>query len=105
MARILVADDELSMRQFLEILLKKDGHEVVSAADGEEALTRFQARQFAGHGHFMINGRRVTIPSYRLKQGDVVAVRPRSKGSPSVLKTASLSCRMPSRATSSTCRR
>ncbi|MDD5026321.1 MAG: 30S ribosomal protein S4 [Candidatus Peribacteraceae bacterium] len=46
------------------------------------ALTRFQARQFAGHGHFMVNGRRVTVPSYRLKQGDVVSVRPRSKGSP-----------------------
>ena len=43
MAKILVADDELSMRQFLEILLKKEGHEVVCAADGEEALSRFQA--------------------------------------------------------------
>ena len=43
MAKILVADDELSMRQFLEILLKKEGHEVICAADGEEALSRFQA--------------------------------------------------------------
>jgi len=42
MAKIIVADDELSMRQFLEILLKKEGHEVVCAADGEEALSRFQ---------------------------------------------------------------
>jgi two-component system, NtrC family, response regulator PilR len=42
MAKILVADDELSMRQFLEILLKKEGHEVLSARDGEEALSRFQ---------------------------------------------------------------
>ncbi len=43
MAKILVADDELSMRQFLEILLKKEGHEVILAADGEEALARFRA--------------------------------------------------------------
>ncbi|MCX5913578.1 MAG: sigma-54 dependent transcriptional regulator [Deltaproteobacteria bacterium] len=46
MAKILVADDELSMREFLEILLKKEGHEVVCAADGEEALTRFQGGSF-----------------------------------------------------------
>ena len=43
MAKILVADDELSMRQFLEILLKKEGHEVLCAADGEEALSHFKA--------------------------------------------------------------
>ena len=42
MAKILVADDELSMRQFLEILLKKEGHEVVCAEDGQEAYSRFQ---------------------------------------------------------------
>ena len=46
MAKILVADDELSMRQFLEILLKKEGHEVFCAADGQEALSRFQAEDF-----------------------------------------------------------
>lgn len=46
MAKILVADDELSMRQFLEILLKKEGHEVVCAADGQEALSRFGAEGF-----------------------------------------------------------
>ncbi|MGD0623924.1 MAG: sigma-54 dependent transcriptional regulator [Thermodesulfobacteriota bacterium] len=43
MAKILVVDDELSMRQFLEILLKKEGHEVICAPDGEEALSSFQA--------------------------------------------------------------
>jgi two-component system response regulator PilR (NtrC family) len=42
MAKILVADDELSMRQFLEILLKKEGHEVLCAGDGQEAFSRFQ---------------------------------------------------------------
>jgi two-component system response regulator PilR (NtrC family) len=43
MAKILIADDELSMREFLKILLTKEGHEVICAADGEEAFTLFQA--------------------------------------------------------------
>lgn len=46
------------------------------------AHTRLQARQFAGHGLFQINGVRVTSPSYRLKEGDVISVRARSKSSP-----------------------
>lgn len=45
------------------------------------ALTRMQARQFASHGLFMINGRRVDIPSYELSAGDVIEVRPKSKSS------------------------
>lgn len=46
MAKILVVDDELSMRQFLEIFLKREGHEVVCAEDGEEALNIFQGKAF-----------------------------------------------------------
>jgi two-component system response regulator PilR (NtrC family) len=45
-AKILVADDELSMREFLKILLTKEGHEVICAADGEEALAFFQSHPF-----------------------------------------------------------
>ncbi len=37
--------------------------------------TRPQARQLVNHGHVDVNGRRVTIPSYRLRKGDVVAMR------------------------------
>ena len=37
--------------------------------------TVFASRQFINHGHITVNGRRVTIPSYRCKIGDVVAVR------------------------------
>ena len=40
------------------------------------AATRPQARQFVGHGHVNVNGRRVDIPSYRLRKGDVVELRP-----------------------------
>ncbi|MEY4389051.1 MAG: ribosomal protein [Chloroflexota bacterium] len=39
------------------------------------AASRDQARQLIGHGHFAVNGHPVSIPSYTLKPGDVVAVR------------------------------
>lgn len=39
------------------------------------AATRRQARQFVGHGHILVNGKRVTSPSYRLESGDEIAVR------------------------------
>ena len=41
--------------------------------------TVFAARQFVNHGHVLVNGKRVNIPSYRLRPGDVVEVRERSK--------------------------
>ncbi|MBL8566832.1 MAG: 30S ribosomal protein S4 [Hyphomicrobiaceae bacterium] len=41
--------------------------------------TVFAARQFVSHGHVSVNGRRVTIPSYRLRVGDVVEVREGSR--------------------------
>jgi small subunit ribosomal protein S4 len=41
--------------------------------------SRSQARQFVRHGHITVNGRRVTIPSYQVRKGDVVAVRPKSQ--------------------------
>ncbi len=41
--------------------------------------TVFAARQFVNHGHVKVNGRRVNIGSYRLKPGDVVEVREKSK--------------------------
>ncbi len=41
--------------------------------------TVFAARQFVSHGHVKVNGKRVNIPSYRLREGDVVEVRDRSK--------------------------
>jgi len=41
--------------------------------------TVFSARQFVNHGHVNVNGVRVNIPSYRLKEGDVVEVREKSR--------------------------
>ncbi len=43
------------------------------------APSRRGARQMVSHGHFMVNGHRVTIPSYELKPGDIVAIREGSK--------------------------
>jgi small subunit ribosomal protein S4 len=48
--------------------------------------TIFAARQFVNHGHVTVNGKRVTIPSYRVKEGDVVQVRERSRQIPLVLE-------------------
>ncbi len=42
------------------------------------ATSRRAARQLVGHGHFILNGRRVDIPSIRLKPGDELVVRPKS---------------------------
>lgn len=43
------------------------------------ALSRAQARQVVRHGHVQVNGRRVDIPSYLVRPGDVVRIKPRPK--------------------------
>src|SRR3989344_4945700 len=45
------------------------------------AQSRDQARQVVNHGHIMVNGKRVSIPSYEAKKGDVITVREGSKKS------------------------
>lgn len=45
------------------------------------APSRQASRQMVSHGHFLVNGKRVTVPSYRLKVGDVISVREGSKKS------------------------
>ncbi len=62
-----------NMLQYLELRLDN----VVYRAGW--AATRPQARQFVNHGHIEVNGRRVTIPSYRLRKGDEVALRQKSR--------------------------
>jgi small subunit ribosomal protein S4 len=52
--------------------------------------TMFAARQFVNHGHVKVNGRRVNIPSYRVKEGDVIEVRDKSKQLAIVLEAAGL---------------
>ncbi|MET0182750.1 MAG: 30S ribosomal protein S4 [Caulobacterales bacterium] len=50
--------------------------------------TVFAARQFVNHGHVRVNGRRVNIPSYRVKVGDVVEVREKARNLAMVLEAA-----------------
>ncbi len=45
------------------------------------ANTRREARQIVNHGHILVNGKKVDIPSYLVKEGDVIAVREKSKSS------------------------
>ena len=47
--------------------------------------TVFASRQFVSHGHVLVNGQRVNIPSYRVKEGDVVEVREKSRTIPMVI--------------------
>ena len=53
--------------------------------------TVFAARQFINHGHIKVNGRRVNIPSYRVKVGDVVEVKEKSHQMNLVLEAQALS--------------
>jgi small subunit ribosomal protein S4 len=43
------------------------------------AASRNQARQFVRHGHVLVNGKRVTIPSYQVRPDDVVSIAPKTK--------------------------
>jgi small subunit ribosomal protein S4 len=50
--------------------------------------TVFAARQFVNHGHVLVNGKRVTIPSYRCKPGDVISLKESAKNLEVVLLAA-----------------
>ncbi|MDW8066280.1 MAG: 30S ribosomal protein S4 [Aquificaceae bacterium] len=50
------------------------------------ASTRRQARQWIAHGHFLVNGRKVDIPSYRVEPGDIIEVKPSSRDIPQLLQ-------------------
>lgn len=63
--------------EFLHTLLERRLDNVALRAGF--AATRGAARQLVSHGHLTVNGTRVTIPSYRLKEGDIVGIREGSK--------------------------
>ena len=46
------------------------------------AMTRREARQLVVHGHYTVNGKKVDIPSYQVKPGDVIRVKTKSQSSP-----------------------
>ena len=59
------------------------------------ASSRKEARQLVTHGHFTINGKRVDIPSYLVKQGETVAIASKSKESPKIKSVVDASSAKP----------
>jgi small subunit ribosomal protein S4 len=59
------------------------------------AASRRQARQLIGHGHWMVNGRRVDIPSYQVRPDDVITIRSESPASDVVRSATELTAAVP----------
>ena len=70
--------DGLAGENLLQYLERRADNTVYRAGF---ASTRRQARQLVSHGHFTLNGRRIDIPSIRLKPGDILEVRAKSQKS------------------------
>ena len=51
--------------------------------------SRYMSRQFVGHGHVLVNGKKLTIPSYVVKEGDVIELGPKIVKNPDVVKALS----------------
>jgi small subunit ribosomal protein S4 len=59
------------------------------------AASRRQARQLISHGHWMINGRRVNIPSYQVRPDDVISIKSSSKAGDTVRSATELTATVP----------
>lgn len=59
------------------------------------AASRRQARQMINHGHWLINGRRVDIPSYQVRPDDVITIRPESGAADVVRQATELTAAVP----------
>lgn len=68
-----------NMLRFLELRLD---NVVYRAGWGS---TRPQARQFVSHGHVLVNGSRVNVPSYRVRKGDVIEIKEKTRTNPIVV--------------------
>jgi small subunit ribosomal protein S4 len=58
--------------------------------------SRAQARQVVRHGHIQVNGKKVNIPSYIVRQGDIVEVREKSRNNPTILASRDATAHAPS---------
>lgn len=58
-------------------------------------MSRKEARQLVRHGHFTVNGRKVNIPSYLVKVGDVISVKEKSRSSSKIKDNAELAASKP----------
>ena len=59
------------------------------------ASSRKEARQLVNHGHFQVNGKKVNIPSYAVKPGDVIKVKEKSTNSPKFKEVKEMSITVP----------
>ena len=59
------------------------------------AASRRQARQMVRHGHWTINGRRVDIPSYQVREGDIIALKAGSTTEPLIREATELTAQVP----------
>ncbi|MDQ6914224.1 MAG: 30S ribosomal protein S4 [Actinomycetota bacterium] len=59
------------------------------------AASRRQARQLVGHGHWLVNGRRVDIPSYQVRAGDVITMKTGSPAEAAVRDATELTGQIP----------
>ena len=59
------------------------------------AASRRQARQLVNHGHWLVNGRRVNIPSYQVRPDDVITIRPESNAADVVRSATELTATVP----------
>jgi small subunit ribosomal protein S4 len=59
------------------------------------AASRRQARQMVRHGHWTVNGRRVDIPSYQVREGDIVALKAESPAEPLIREATELTAQVP----------
>jgi small subunit ribosomal protein S4 len=60
------------------------------------ASSRKEARQLVTHGHFQVNGKKVNIPSYAVKAGDVITVKEKSQSSPKFKEVKDMTITVPS---------
>ena len=60
------------------------------------ASSRKEARQLVNHGHFKVNGRKVNIPSYEVKAGDVITVKEKRTNSPKFKEVKEMTITVPS---------
>ncbi|MBQ9179993.1 MAG: 30S ribosomal protein S4 [Firmicutes bacterium] len=60
------------------------------------ASSRKEARQLVVHGHFQVNGKKVNIPSYTVKAGDVITVKEKSQNSPKFKEVKDMTITVPS---------
>src|SRR4051794_35140304 len=59
------------------------------------AASRRQARQLVRHGHWMVNGRRVDIPSYQVREGEVISIKAGSPAEPAIRDATELTGQVP----------